>query len=583
MVPETKSCENCKTDFTVASEDFDFYAKMDVPAPRFCPACRLQGRMATFNVRTIYNRICDLCSKKMISMYRPDSPYTVYCFACYFSDKWDPLDYGSDYDFSKDFFTQFNDLMLRIPHLCLEQINNNGEGCEYANYTYKSSNVYLSYNVAGCENIFYSMFANKENKMCFDSLNFKANELCYEIVDSHENYMCSFLTKSQQCISSSFLFNCVNCQDCFMSSNKRNKRYVFRNRQCTKEEYLHALEDIQTTSGASQEALKQEYKDMMGSSIVRFATLINAPDCSGDVIENSKNVKHAFYVWNSENLKYVTYSVNTMKDSYDLLDGGRGERMYQLVCNGRGCYNTAFCFSVGNARNCFYGSYCNDLKDAFGCVNIKSKDYCILNKQYDKEAYEDLRQKIVAQMKQVPYVDKQGHRYFYGDFFPIELSPFAYNETLAVEEFPLAENEARALGYRWVNNDAKSHKADMHAADLPDDLSDASPDLSAKILRCLNEGEVKYQCTSAYRILPEELSFYKRMKLPLPKWCPNCRYYMRRSRMLPMKLWPRQCMCREEGHGHLSGGSCPNRFETPYAEDRPEKVYCEGCYQKEII
>jgi len=27
---------------------------------------------------------------------------------------------------------------------------------------------------------------------------------------------------------------------------------------------------------------------------------------------------------------------------------------------------------------------------------------------------------------------------------------------------------------------------------------------------------------------------------------------------------------------------CTNEFETPYAPDRPEIVYCEECYNKEI-
>jgi len=40
----------------------------------------------------------------------------------------------------------------------------------------------------------------------------------------------------------------------------------------------------------------------------------------------------------------------------------------------------------------------------------------------------------------------------------------------------------------------------------------------------------------------------------------------------PLRLWTRQCM--REG--------CPNTFETSYAPDRPEIVYCEQCYLKEV-
>ena len=42
---------------------------------------------------------------------------------------------------------------------------------------------------------------------------------------------------------------------------------------------------------------------------------------------------------------------------------------------------------------------------------------------------------------------------------------------------------------------------------------------------------------------------------------------------LPRRLWHRKCM--KEG--------CENEFETAYAPDRPEIVYCERCYQKRYI
>ena len=35
-------------------------------------------------------------------------------------------------------------------------------------------------------------------------------------------------------------------------------------------------------------------------------------------------------------------------------------------------------------------------------------------------------------------------------------------------------------------------------------------------------------------------------------------------------------------HSHHKG-KCPNEFETSYAPDRPEIVYCEQCYQAEVI
>ena len=56
--------------------------------------------------------------------------------------------------------------------------------------------------------------------------------------------------------------------------------------------------------------------------------------------------------------------------------------------------------------------------DCFGCVSIRNKKYCILNKQYTKEEYEELLPKIIAHMSEMPFISKQtGTKFAYGDFF----------------------------------------------------------------------------------------------------------------------------------------------------------------------
>ncbi len=88
------------------------------------------------------------------------------------------------------------------------------------------------------------------------------------------------------------------------------------------------------------------------------------------------------------------------------------------------------------------------------------------------------------------------------------------------------------------------------------------------------------------------LGFYKRMNLPLPRLCSNCRYRKRNEFGNPMRLWTRVCQCAGDKsvngiytntgvHYHGSGG-CQLHFETSYDPSRPEIVYCEKCYQQEV-
>ncbi len=93
--------------------------------------------------------------------------------------------------------------------------------------------------------------------------------------------------------------------------------------------------------------------------------------------------------------------------------------------------------------------------------------------------------------------------------------------------------------------------------------------------------ECKEKCATAFRIINPELQFYRRLKVPLPTLCPNCRHYQRMQQRSPAKLWHRKCMC-DKKHPHHEE-KCLNEFETSYAPDRKEIVYCEQCYNAAVV
>ncbi|MDO8610741.1 MAG: hypothetical protein Q7R95_09420, partial [bacterium] len=119
MNNETKQCQNCQKQFNIDPEDFDFYEKINVPKPTWCPQCRMIRRMSYRNERSLYKSQCALCQKTMLSMYAPESPFIVYCKECWYSDKWDATTYGSDYDFNKTFFEQLFNLRNQVPRVGL--------------------------------------------------------------------------------------------------------------------------------------------------------------------------------------------------------------------------------------------------------------------------------------------------------------------------------------------------------------------------------------------------------------------------------------------------------------------------------
>ena len=104
MNRETKQCQNCKKEFWIEPEDFKFYDKISVPPPTWCPECRMVRRMTWRNERVLYHRKSQATGKDIISMFAPDKPINVYEHDYWWSDKWDSLASGKEYDFSKPFF-----------------------------------------------------------------------------------------------------------------------------------------------------------------------------------------------------------------------------------------------------------------------------------------------------------------------------------------------------------------------------------------------------------------------------------------------------------------------------------------------
>ncbi len=144
----------------------------------------------------------------------------------------------------------------------------------------------------------------------------------------------------------------------------------------------------------------------------------------------------------------------------------------------------------------------------------------------------------------------------------------------------MTKETAEATGFSWKNPAEKNYKITVEAKDLPDSISDVKDDITSQIIGCEHAGKCNEQCATAFRITSPELQFYKTVNLPLPRLCPNCRHYQRVRNRNPIKLWHRQCMCDKKHPQHE--GKCTNEFETSYAPERPEIVYCEQCYQAEV-
>ncbi len=563
MEAQIKKCTTCKADFTIEPDDFDFYTKIKVVAPTLCPPCRQQRRYAWRNERTLYRRNCDLCNKSMVTIYSPDKPYKVYCQPCWWGDGWDPTSYGKDFDFTRPFFEQFSELQKETPRMAL--LSKNSVNSEYCNHSGDNKNVYLSFSSFGNENVYYSTWVMKSRECMDSSFIYEAGERLYNCIDSRKSYCCQFGFLLQDCVNCNYCYDLRGCSDCFLSSNLRNKSYFFKNVQYSREEYLAKVAEYNLSSYVAREKAYSEYLDLLKKqSIHRYVISERNIQSTGNLLFDCKNVTDSFEINKGEDSKYC-YGAIESKTCMDLYHVG-----YNLELNYecQGCTrisNCQFCHLCYDNMGVMYSDTCQNSQNLFGCVSIKKGEYIIFNKKYTKEEYLALKEKIIEHMKKTEE---------YGEFFPPSIAPVYYNETQGQYYEPLTKEEVLKRGWHWEEKIPGTFSKETISWDqVPDTIGDVTDGILKEILKCI-------ECSKNFNITADELTFYRREQIPVPHACPECRYKKRFAIRLPRKLWKSRCMCSKTGHGHE--GDCPNNFETSYAPERPEVVYCEQCYQQEV-
>ena len=586
MNSETKNCQNCKQNFTVEPDDFDFYEKLKVPAPTFCPECREIFRIAFRNERALYKRKCDKCGKVVVSRVSPDKPYPMYCKECWWGDGWDAMEYGREYDFSRPFFAQFKDLLFAVPAVSL--LSHNVVNSDWVNQETDAKSCYLNVGGHFNEGCGYTTYAFKSHD-CFDNFWIISGDKCCGNIMCERVYHVSFSEDCHDCRDVYLAFNCRNCSNCFGCAGLRNKQYCLWNEEVGKEAYENFLKTRPLASYTALSENLNKAQEIWNASPHKALSIVKSADVSGNCIANSKNSHNVWSAEDIENSKHQ-YIVVWLKECMDGSCYGWCELCYQCASS-VGLYSCkGVMFALGSNAEKMHSSeleYCHTVvscHNCFGCVGVRNKQYCIFNKQYTKEEYEEKRKKIIEHMAEMPYVDKKGRKHVYGDSFPIEISNYGYNETVTMDYYPLTKEEAIERGYPWCDYEAETN-AEFSEYAIPDDIKDVGDDILEKVLKCEVSGK-------PYRIIPMELQFYRQMNISIPRKSPLVRHKERMARLLPRKFFPRTCACNGSEpttsgykntvkHAHVEG-SCGSKFETAYSTEREETIYCEACYQAEI-
>jgi len=567
MQAETKSCQNCKKDFTIEPEDFSFYEKMKVPPPTWCPECRMIRRFSFQNTWNLNWRNCEKCGDRMLSVYEPEAKMIVWCLDCWWSDAWDGSEYAMDYDPSHSFLEQVKELTSKTPFSTLQSEHTTLKNSGYSNDIAWSKDCYLVFWADYCDNVFYSSILNNL-KYSADCLRAQESELCYEAVGINKCYQTFFSEECDACVDVWFSRNCYGCTDCIGCANLRGVSNCIFNVKYSKEEYIEKLKEFGLDSwnklcklkkSAREFWLTKPKREYNGNSLNKNIT--------GEYVFNSKNSKEMYICVGTEDCKWTQFiTVKTAKDCMDYSGwGNNSSRIYECINVGENSDSVYFsCYCWLNCIDTQYSYWSMSGKNNFGCVNLKRKKYCILNKEYSKEEYEKLKDKIIEDMKKNPYIDKLGREFYYGEFFPLEFSKFSYNKSNAMRFFPKTKEEALKEGYDWSDKIDSVYQITIKTDSLLDTIKNVNENILNEVIECEN-------CKRGYKIAKGELSLLHKINLPLPHECPKCRENKRFSRQNSPKLYKRIC------------AKCEKEINTAFSPDRPEIVYCVKCYQAEFL
>lgn len=500
-------CELTGLEFELSELECSLQQKLGVPAPKMLPAKQLQHRLIFRNERTLYKRTSSLSGKSIISIYSPDSPHQVYATDEWWGDQWEGTSYAQKFDFSRTFFSQFQELQRKVPRIALFNVNpHNSDYCQQA---YNNKNCYLCTVLKDCQDSMYISHSNKVRDS-YDCDYIQDVELCYDCLDSHKLYACIGSDNCQNSTELYFCNDCIGCSNCIACWGLRNQRYCVLNAQLSKEDYHKYLAELLLSKNSSYSKVSEQLREKVRAGSKRVEYNINVDNCLGNHLINAKDCHHCYDAFQIESCAHCTWIFESHHCAA-IYGMGTSEWVYESVGVEKLNF-AAFNTFVSDSAECFYSDLCFYCQDIFGCVGLRRKKNCILNMEYQSDEYQALRAQIVEHMK------RSGE---WGRFFPAELSPFAYNESVANERFPLSESKALAAGFRWRPADTKSFQAQSYQ--IADDSKQVADDITKAVLGCV-------QTDTNFKITPQELSFYRKMNLPIPRLSPDARYRLRMDR-----------------------------------------------------
>ncbi|MEI8129941.1 MAG: hypothetical protein WCG55_00345 [bacterium] len=550
MDTQEKTCEYCGNNFKLSSDELVMYGKVQVEFPTICITCRWAQQFAFWPFGKFRKGVSALSGQSLITMLPASVRYPIYTAKEWWSDAWDPMEFGQDYDSTRSFFDQLKEVQEKVPRP--HQQGTNSTGCDWCDDIWDSKNCYLSRSCARAENVSYG-YRGFDVKDSIDISHAFSLDNCYECTYSFNCFELYFSRNCRDCMNSRFLYDCRNCSNCTMCWNLRGKQYCIENVQYSKEEYFEKVKEYDMSSYQNLQHLQKRYTDILKTETIHRENFnINTYTSTGTYLADCNNCKNVFGWEESENCINCLRG-REAKDSIDLLGTWKVE-----LCGNDSCCTGGYELRYSSWSEGRYSEYldeCIEVENCFGCVGLRKKNYCILNRQYTKEEYEALKEKIIADMRA---------RGEYGRFLPYSMGLCSYNLTTAAIYMPeISKDYVLARGGYW-DDQSEDAVEGLATSELPDSIREVDATISKQPLVCPVTGW-------RYNISADEFQFLSRKGIALPRVHFDVRTKNRMRALATL-------------HGeHYSCVFCAKDCIGYYPKDWGyTHIACEECYKQNI-
>ena len=381
----------------------------------------------------------------------------------------------------------------------------------------------------------------------------------YQIVHSERIFNSQYIRESRDCLNSAFLFDCRNCENCFGATNKRNAKHLWFNEQLTEQEWKKRRAEVDLGSRSQKEKWLTKFDELVKNAIWPENFNENCENSSGEYLTKATNCESVYYADGGARDEYHTsWSLGNCERNAFASSMLNAQDNY-FSCDIVECNKTRYSYLLMRCQNVEYSTECYDCEDCFGCVGLRRKKFCILNKQYSEEEYWKKLDELKCAMLE---------RGEYGEFLPAKMSPAYFPEGGSVRYYLADPIEfGKAINAHTFEADAEgalgeiSNATDMiDSIKLPDSIDEMDDTWIGKPVL-----DASYK--RRFSFFAPEIALYKKLRV-----APPVSHHVKRVLDLT----------QTSNTGVFEKGTCKNCHKEVTTSRNPtypnHKIFCKTCY-----